>query len=113
MYDAGNVITISPAEVNMAKKRVTKKSEAKKRVGSGRPKGSKNVSSDQIEVLSKSSISRKEGEPGIKRAVLVTTDKEESLKLEKLVDLVEKKDSNLMKLISPAAKKRVKKKAKA
>lgn len=95
----------------MAKK-ATKKNVSKKVVKHhpGRPKGSKNITTDDIIILSKSVISRKEGMPGIKRLTLATTNADNALRLERLASLLNKQDPTFISMITPTELKRARKK---
>ena len=92
----------------MAKKKKTKTSW-------GRPKGSKNLELKGIMILDTSNFSRKEGSPGLRRMTIGTTEEAFSLHMERLANMIEKKDRRLMSLISPpkTVKKSTKKKATA
>jgi hypothetical protein len=95
----------------MAKK--TRQKKAVTKDNRGRPKGSKNLTLKGLQVITASRFHRKEGEPGLKRITVGTTEEDYSLHLERLAHMLEKKDRRLFKLISPprAAKKKATTKA--
>lgn len=92
----------------MAKKKTTKRTTKSKVHGIGRPKGSKNLVLDKIEILDSTNFYRGSDAPGKRRLVLATTNEQFAPHLEKLATMIEKSDRKLMSLLAP---KQTKKKA--